>query len=167
MVTVQGYSEASLSSHDDAVAFSDFLQKATDQIDSAAAHASVCIRLKESYGCTVNKSNLELVYSLQSMLAALNKSFCNIVIVEKNVILRNQKKFIHNISIEKDFGHDAVQQSLQNLEHSQKLMDKFATEETKHLFHLCITRANDMNHFFKVLKNSPKVMHSRPNTGKQ
>ena len=78
MVTVQGYSGASLSSHDDAVAFSNFLQKASDQIDSAAAHASVCIRLKESYGCSVNKSNLELVYSLQSMLAALNKSFCNI-----------------------------------------------------------------------------------------
>ena len=86
------------------------------------------------------------------MLAALNKSFGNIVVMEKNVILRNRKKFIHNISIEKDFGQNADQQSLQNLEHSQKLMDKFAAEETKHLFRLCKTRANDMNSFFQVLK---------------
>ena len=101
MVAVQGYSGASLSSHDDAVAFSNFLQKASDQIDSAAAHASVCIRLKESYGCSVNKSNLELVYSLQSMLAALNKSFGNIVIVEKNVILRNQKNSFTTFPLKK------------------------------------------------------------------
>ena len=101
MVEVQGYSEALLSSHDDAVAFSDFLQNATDQIDSAAAHASVCIRLKESYGCTVNKSNFELVFILQDMLVALNKSFGNIVVMEKNVILRIKKNSFTTFPLKK------------------------------------------------------------------
>ena len=46
MDKVQSFSEASVSSHDEAVAFSVFLQKSTEQMESAAAHIMVCIRLK-------------------------------------------------------------------------------------------------------------------------
>ena len=86
------------------------------------------------------------------MLVSLNRSFGNIVSMEKNVIFRNRKKYIHSISIEKDFGQNAMEKSLQNLEHSQKLMEKFSAEETKHLFRLGTVRAHDMIHFSKVLK---------------